>query len=347
MSNLISDLYNKITGLNKPKKIFCYAPFLQVFIDSESNVFPCPDCFATDFEAIKIGNLKQNSFNKIWNSSSAKKIRKRIINKDSSNCVLHGCASKTNFYMNVLQKYLLSNKEQSLNTYPKIVIFGQDIKVLNQCIMAKYDVPEIDENLKDKYFDALKEADQVIFSHGTDPFSNKKTSNFIKEVAEKFPKVKFNLISNGILFDKDHCDDLGITERLSNVLILISAANKETYDEYFKNGEFENLKQNLNWLKSLKQQGKLSGFFIGFVIDEHNFKEMPAFVDLAKEYDAKAIFWLKNNYKYDKEGMLSSKYITNIANEHYAEFVDVLNSYNFNNEYSSLPFVLNNLIDKY
>lgn len=341
MSNLFSNI---VSVFSSKKKIVCYSPFINVFISSDNNVYTCPECMVQPFDEIYLGNLSETTFDKIWKSKKAKAFQSYARKGDYSFCRMQICANRTNFHMQVLANYLKENKPKKLQSIPKIVTFGEDVKSIINCTMVDSEIKEIDINLKDRYFEILKNADEVVFSHKTDPFSNKMTSDFIKEVAEKFPNIKFNLVSNGILFNKENCDKLGITDRLSNILIYVNASNKESYDLNVHNGDFDILKQNLLWLSSLKNENKLKNVFITFLVDKNNYKEMPEFLNFNNEVNSHALFWLKNE----------QKNIINTANDFMYDFendlddfVNLLKSYNFNTKNSSLAYGFNSLLNRY
>lgn len=345
MINKVSQLSDKIKSFLKPKKIFCYAPFIHTFITPDNDVYSCPECMVKNFSIIYLGNLKEASFKKIWDSSYTKSFKKNIKNRNLTNCQISTCANRTNFHMQVIINYLKKNSTKDIKGYPKIVTFGEDIKGFSNCISANN--IEIDKNLTDKYFDVLKTAKEVVFSHKTDPFSNQETSSFIQNVAENFPDIKFNIVSNGILFNEENCIKLGIKDRINNVLIYVNAATKETYDTFVHNGDFDTLKQNLIYLGNLKKEGKLDNLFLAFVTDENNYREMPQFIDFTREVGGYALFWLKTKRKFNGMYTLDKNELINPINEHYADFIKVLNSTKFNTECSCLAYTLNIYIDKY
>lgn len=335
MFNFFSKIRNK--QLNK----FCKMSDLNVFIAPNGDVHFCPLCMIKDKTSAILGNLHKKSVNKLWSGKEAGRIRKVINNNASLYCYIQPCANRTNFYMQVMVDYLKKYPSEKVNEMPKIVTFGEDIKNIENCIMTDKDVNEIDTSLKNKYYEALKEAKYVVFSHRTDPFSNETTYNFIKELAQKRSDLKFNIVSNGILFNKDNCDDLNITDKLANVLIYVSAAKKETYDKYISNGDFDVLRQNLYWLKSLKEEGKLSNIFLAFTTDENNFREMPEFVEFAKEFNAFALFWLKVKEDYNPTLYSNFDNIANPISNDYEEFIKILSENNLNTDNSCLAYAFN------
>lgn len=58
------------------KKMYCTKPWNNVFIETNGDVYFC--CFSGRPEG-KIGNLKKNSFEEIWNDEESMKIRRDIM----------------------------------------------------------------------------------------------------------------------------------------------------------------------------------------------------------------------------------------------------------------------------
>ncbi len=343
MLNLFSKIKENFSGKKDNKKCFCYMPLIHAFISGENNVYTCPECMVKNSLLINLGNLQEENFNKIWNGSFAKQFRTNAKNNVPSFCPLLPCANKSNFHMQVLSDFMKKGLYNNNCKSPQIVTFGNDIKSIYNCTMAEEEQSEYDTEIKEKYFEALKDAKYVVFCSETDPFSSKKTSSLIKEIAEKFPQIKFNFVSNGILFNKEICDSLGITDRIENVLIFINAANKETYDKYVHNGNYEELIKNLTWLKELKDTNKLSNLFFAYLIDTNNYKDMTTFINFANNYNAVVIFEPKitlNKSLGGKTITVDDESIISPLNEHYAEFINTLNSKEIDNEKVILTYTL-------
>lgn len=348
MLNLFSKIKENFSGKKDNKKCFCYMPSIHAFISEENNVYTCPECMVKNSLLINLGNLQEENFNKIWNGSFAKQFRTNAKNKIHSYCLLFPCANKSNFHMQVLSDFMKKGLYDKKCKFPQIVTFGNDVKSLYNCVMSDEEQSEYDTEIKEKYFEALKEAKYVVFCSKTDPFSSKKTSSLIKEIAEKFPQIKFNFVSNGILFNKEICDNLGITDRIENVLIFINAANKETYDKYVHNGNYDELIKNLTWLKELKDTNKLSNLFFAYVIDSNNVNYMTDFIAFTKKYDTYALFWPKMNFDNNKINFynITEECIANPANKMYPEFINTLNDSKMNDECAYIAYGINILRDK-
>lgn len=347
MGNILEKLAEKFTFNKKNQKPFCYGPFAQVFISLDGDVSLCSEYMVRNPHAVYLGNLIETSFDKLLNSQIVKDIRKNINENCYMNCVVQTCANKTNFYMQVLNDYIKRNGTQNFGKYPKIVVLGEDLKMFSSCKKGDNDTPFYTELCKDKIINILKKVDEVVIGFDMEPFEFGEVYAFIKEIAEACPNLKFNIASNGILFDKKHCDELGITDRLSNAYIFVNAATKETYDKYVNNGDFETLKENIKWLSSLKSEGKLSNVFSAYYVDENNYTEIPKFVDFAKETGSFALFKVQQHSNTGNKDMTNKNLIICQLNENHQKLLEVLESNDLNTKDSALSFGLNFIMDKY
>ncbi len=278
------------------KKFICPGAFSQVYIYHDGRVFLCPDCFMT--KEAEIGNLNDNSFDEIWNSKRAVQIREEILKGKYNYCAPSMCFSKSNYNIRLVPFKDIEYKSVQ-KSYPKMVCIGADWECNASCIMCRKEICRLsDEELKvcnEKingiYIPILKDAKTLTVSTTGDPFASRNTRLLIKTAAETYPNLKFNLITNGILCDKYNCDELGITDRILNVMVSIHASNQETYNNVVKNGNWEKVVKNINRLKELKEQKKIQGLYFAFVVNSQNFEDIPNFIEFAKKYNVQALFW--------------------------------------------------------
>lgn len=285
----ILKIFNKKNGV-------CAAPFSQVFIDNNENIFLCPDCYM-HFNA-QIGNLNKNTFEEIWNGRKAQNIRTQILKKLYVFCSPSLCKEKNNFHYYTIPKSKIDYNPVQKN-YPKMVSLGIDSECNVNCIMCRgeiyrcsdEEVKRVKEKIENLYLPILKDAEYLTLSTTADPFASRTTRLLMKRAAEKYPNLKFNLLTNGTLCNAFNCDDTGIINRLGSVMFSLHAATKETYDNIVKNSNFENVCKNIQWMSSLYKKGKVENFFLSFVVSTKNYFEIPKFIDFAKENGAVPLFW--------------------------------------------------------
>lgn len=285
--------------LNKffPKKFICKAPFSQIYIYHDGRVFLCPDCYLK--KTAEIGNLNNNSFDEIWNSKQAQEIRKETLKGNYPYCSPAFCHSKTNYHAKFIPNKNISYKQKQ-KKYPQMVCIGPDWECNVNCIMCRKEISrlsddmlkEVNKRTEEIYLPILKDANELTLSTTSDPFASRSTRFLIKSASEQYPKLKFNLLTNGILCDEFNCKQLGIENKISNVMVSIHASNEETYNAVVKNGNFNKVIENIKWLKNLKNEHKIKELYLAFVVTNKNYQDIPNFIKFAKKNDGIALFWV-------------------------------------------------------
>ena len=113
--------------------------------------------------------------------------------------------------------------------------------------------------------------------------SSKLSRTMIKAISKSYPNIKFALLTNGILCNRENLAELGIEEKISSVIVSLNAATKETYDKFVIGGNYELVIKNLKYLKEKMKSGTCNCVIISFVITSINYKEIPEFIQFAKE----------------------------------------------------------------
>jgi len=236
-----------------------------------------------------IGNLYEESFDEIWNSKKAIEIRKNALKSCYFHCIIPQCIAKSNYNIRLVPPNSEINFKLKQKSYPKMVCIGADSECNASCIMCRPHISRMSgeeleiasKRIQELYIPILKDAKWLTLSTTADPFASRNTRLLMKTAAETYPDLKFNLITNGILCDKFNCDDIGITERLSRVMVSVHAATEETYNKVVKNGNFNKVLENLDWLKSLLEKESIAQLFMAFVVTPKNYHEIPLFAEFA------------------------------------------------------------------
>jgi molybdenum cofactor biosynthesis enzyme MoaA len=97
------------------------------------------------------------------------------------------------------------------------------------------------------------------------------------------------LQTNGSLLNEVFWSGLPVElkKHLSMIQISVDAATKETYEKVRLGGKWEIIKQNLDLTASIPT---IESMTLNFVVQEDNFREMPAFVDLGAQLDCQVRF---------------------------------------------------------
>lgn len=274
---------------------YCKRPFEEIEISNTGEVYTCCPNWNNFYS---IGNIYKNSFNEIWNSQKAIDLRKRIMNKDYSLCDKQGCIY---LKQNDFNSPYTTNCMPVMDEYPKTVKFVYDYECNIACKICRDHIkrlPDEDLNLLNSKIDTfflpfLQSAKVLIINAYGDPFGSRHSRLVIKKAAEKYPDLKFDFHTNGILCNEANFAALNISpEKISKIRISIHAATKETYGKIVPTGEllFPKIKENLIYLSKLRKQYNFP-VYIHFVVSSTNYKEIPQFIELAEEVNASPRFW--------------------------------------------------------
>ena len=102
------------------------------------------------------------------------------------------------------------------------------------------------------------------------------------------------LLSNGMLFHPTNWKRFA-SRQTGKIMLTVSvdAATKTTYESIRRNGNFDVLKQNMEFASELRKAGKLSYFRMNFVVQRENYREMIPFVEWGQQLGVDEVFFTK------------------------------------------------------
>ena len=136
--------------------------------------------------------------------------------------------------------------------------------------------------------------------------------------------IKFHIHSNGLAFNKFNCDELEITDKIKIAEISIHANTKKTYDKIVRDGNFDKLMENLYWLVSLKNEGKIQYIKINFVISVINYKEIVSFQARANKLGVDTSFTTFRPWESEMANHYDEVAVFKEFHPQHAEFVKIL-----------------------
>lgn len=230
-------IYNQIKNEILKKNLVCSKPFENIEIDEKGNVFSCcPDYL----KGYYLGNIFDSSFEEIWFGENFNKLRQDVLDGLYTNCCLDFCYNIENSVFKNKNKYL--NKKIR---YPKYVTISIDKTCNARCVFCrdKVFVPDKERENKligmiDSFFiPLLKNAKSMLIEGSGELFVSKFDKILIQKAAKKYPKLRFELLTNGFLCNEKNLKKLGIYDRLSLVTVSMHAVTKNTYEKIVK-GKF-------------------------------------------------------------------------------------------------------------
>lgn len=328
---------------NSKNKMVCLKAFNNIEVHPNGDIYPCCPEYVNGFS---FGNIfEEQDFEKIWNSTKAQSFRNSILNKTYSYCNLGLCRFKSITQDN---NYGLSLK---VKAYPEIIKFSHEVQCNVCCITCRdkqyftesSQIKNLNSMIDPMFLPMLKNAKIVWLNGSGEIFAGKHCRTLVKAIVNAYPDLKFGIHSNGLLFDKKNCDELGITNRIDCAEISIHAATKKTYDKIVRGSDFEKVMNNIRWLVSLKNEGKIKCIRLDFVITSLNYKEMVAFQKLANNLNVNTSFTTFRPWGSELSKKYNSVAIFESFHPKYNDFVKVLSNQIFMSPNCSLQNSLRGL----
>lgn len=257
-------------------KQVCMQPFTAIEINGDGEVYTCCPAYINKYS---IGNIHESkNLEEIWNGEKAKELRKRILNDDYSLCNMEICRQK---HLDNAENY------SEIAPLPQYITLAYDKECNLQCITCrdkKYEnPPELIEKYNEKIdtllVPLLKEAKILALSGSGEAFYSKHSRLLIKKLTAENPNLKFNINTNGVLFNQANCKVLGLTGRINEVFVSLPAIDEKIYNKIMIGSDLKTVLNNIKWMA----KSKINKITINAVISDINYKEIPELVKFAKE----------------------------------------------------------------
>jgi organic radical activating enzyme len=328
------------------KTRFCSRPFQHFETGFEGNVWVCCPAFLP----VPIGNLNDGIADAIWRSATARELRASILDGSFRYCSRMHCGDITNRSLpsnispeakRLADAFVAPAGSQSL---PAKVVLSHDRSCNLACptcrkdfILAnKTEQAQLDELADMVIMPLLKEAKLLYITGSGDPFGSNHFRRLLKNIdRHSFPDLKIHLHTNGQLFNERAWEELELSGLVQSCEVSIDAASAETYRVVRRGGDFDRLLQNLAFVRFLHQSGQIEHWTASFVVQAKNFREMPEFVRLIRQFGATTIFFqMIRNWGTFTAEEFATEFIGNSLHPDHAEFLEVLKAPEF-----SLPHV--------
>ena len=281
----------KITG----KQLKCKVPFEQLQLFSDGNAYVCCPSLVNNYS---LGNIIEKSYEDVWYGEKAKEFRKSVLDGSYKYCNLESCITLSNLQND--SKYNCSDEEwnEIINRKnPKEVHLNIDVTCNVCCITCrdKYwvmpEAKQYEEIIDKKIMPLLQDAEIVYMNGAGELFASRLCRTVVKKITKNYPKIMFNIITNGLLSDERNLTELGLLNRINSIEVSVHAFKKETYEKIVRGGKYERLISNLKYLSELKKQGLLNFIWLNFVVTSFNYKELIDFQKFANEIGVNTRIW--------------------------------------------------------
>jgi sulfatase maturation enzyme AslB (radical SAM superfamily) len=318
------------------KNKFCWRPFGWFEISPNGNA----SCCCPSWVKFPIGNFNDKPMEELWNGELIQKIRRSILdgtfeycNKDICADIQVGLPDKTDFDIN--------HYKVIMPELPIYFSFSFDSSCTLTCPSCRQHVQfhkrgsaefEVVSRLKEKIQKELltvpsdRQFSLNMLGSG-DVFSSisgKEMIDFLD--ASVFPNMKVNFQTNGRFLDKSMWDRMHkIHGNIESIKISLDASCEKTYNITRRGSNWDKVLDNIHMLSDLRKENKFNTFFLEFVVQKANYKEMLDFVRLAKKYYVdNVLFSLILDWNVQPKEVYKDMCVWDESHPEYNEFVEIL-----------------------
>jgi wyosine [tRNA(Phe)-imidazoG37] synthetase (radical SAM superfamily) len=318
------------------KTRFCTFPFEMLETTPNGDVYVC----CPSWLPVPIGNTGTQSADQIWHSPIADELRSSILDGSYRYCSKMHCSRITNDWLldvtSPEAQAIIAQPEAAAASGPKQVLLAHDQSCNLACpscrkdfILANKEQQETLDRVMDNFvMPILRGADYVRVTGSGDPFGSNHFRRVLKAINRTdFPNLSIHLHTNAMLMNERAWTDLGLAGQVALTEVSIDAARAETYSVVRRGGDFGRLLENLAFIASLRQSGEIKSFYISFVVQTMNFREMPEFVELGQKLGADLIMFnmIRNWGTYSRDEF-RAHFIGASTHPEYRAFLEVLKS---------------------
>lgn len=242
-----------------------------------------------------IGNLREQSIKEMWNGPKAQAIRQQVFDGTWQYCQHHFCPE-------IAEDRLpfLADQDKNLSVIaselPTRINFANDESCNLQCpscrvgkiLLTEGAMYEQRKFVNDKVVEAflIEPTDRnfnIYVTGSGDPFASKIYRDMLYNIdGTKFPNLKINLQTNGVMFTPKMWNKLHkIQNQLRACRISFDAGTKDTYENKTRlGGNWDLLLENCDFLNDKHNDYNKFDIHYDFVVQVTNYKEMPTYIEL-------------------------------------------------------------------
>lgn len=340
----------------KYKGLFCRNPFQEFFVTQEGDVHAC----CPSWLPLRLGNLNENSFEEVWNSRWAQRLRETMYDGTFRYCVESACPhlsgdagpmSAIDEIPDPKLREIVAQEKTVLDEGPRRMVISYDPTCNLECPscrcgykVAKGEEFSSAERLHQRVLGSafLANAEVLWLPGNGEAFSSRIYRNLLRTWdTARFPHLGLHLLTNGLLLTEGMWATIKQAHpAIRDLKVSVNATRPDTFAEIQKGGDFHKLLENLRFMQQLRARGELEVFILSFVVQARNFREMKEFVLLAKELGAdSAVFSTLVNWGTFDDPAFTSRAVNLPSHPDHAELIELLRDPIFNDPIVELGMV--------
>ena len=295
----IASMYQAIleeTKLKRRTNIFCEIPFEYAHIEDTGTVFPCcPSKFR-----LSIGNLKQNTMREVWDSDAARAVRESMHDKTYRFCDYSACEYLKQARERCVATEVSTSADKEVvqecsrvaDQLPKVVNLAYDRAcnlACSYCRTELYDPRNEDHDFgpihRNLISGGLQGVQRLVISGNGDAFASRSYMNFLQNFDVGSNRdLRIKIQTNGLLLTSETWKRIEKSHSAIDwISVSVDAATRATY-ALNRGGDFDRLLACLELVGELRRKDEIDLFYINFVVQANNFREMKQFVALGETY---------------------------------------------------------------
>jgi len=327
----------------------CSIPWNTMGVNAHGDVFICS---SPSWVPKFVGNLLQTSdvFD-ILNSKIAQQIRQEILAGRYYYCNTKICNFFSKKSLTSYQHHLTPNQEPLpfastpellVDQIPKNLIFDFDYTCNFRCPSCRTELinhnkhhiirpinNSIVQQIKHQIIDRIADQHVEIRWCGGEPFISEPYTELLDYISRSGKtKIQHIVQTNGSYLQSKSDMIEQLLPTLKELRISFDAATADTYHRTRVNGVWDNLLNNVAWVKNLiHEKNATTKLEANFVVQMDNYQEIPAFVQLCKDLEIKHIYFQKMwNWGTWSQEEFDHKNIYNPDHHDYEKLVEVFRS---------------------
>ena len=275
----------------------CLTPLNHIELLTNGDVYCCCSTFMR-----RLGNVNNRDVKSLWNSTLHKIICLSVVNQTYTFCKKNMCPlffGRNNSVLNTDDFY--KDIYKKMEKKPVVGVIGFDYTCNLKCETCRNEIRIARDNEKAKMYefaqitinDIIPDIKFFVMAGDGEVFASDAYKKIYRSSKlNHTPAIR--ILSNGTLFNKKTWIDFK-GEKKGKILLTVSidAASKEIYESIRRNGNFEKLKNNMNYASKLRKTGELAYLRMNFVVQKKNYKEIKEFIKWGMNLGVDEVFFTK------------------------------------------------------
>jgi len=287
------------------KGYFCPRPFEFATVNDKGEIYLC----CPGWLKIAAGSMDRVTFEEVWNSKYAQKMRASILDGTFAYCndncpytkTRTGILKRNEDVTDPWHKEIIEKGLTRLERGPREITVSHDPTCNLTCPscrrgMFKHDAESRARSTRiheQVFSQAVKDAELIEICGNGDPFASPLYLDALRTFdAERFPDLKIGLVTNGLRLDAKMWDSIAACHgAIRRIHISWNGARPETFAANQRGGRLETLLQNMPFIAELRASGAIPFMSFGFYVQRNNYREMPEMLPFARQFNADAIYF--------------------------------------------------------